>query len=369
MVNAAANMGRKLALLGLAAGMAGSAAAAQLGFDWQSSVDRTPPGFSSVVTGPGSPGIWNVTKDDVPPVLAPLSPQAHPMTQQAVLSVKSLDLTANRFAVLLYTNEDFEDFTLTTRMKIVGGVTEPSAGVVFRAKDARNYYVLRAGTEGYLLWHRVVDGKSIEGLGIGVRTPIARQKWIEIKVECQGSAIRCYLDGKLLIPPAKAGAPTEGLAVNDTTFSRGEFGFWAKADTEADFIDTRIAYTPRIAFMQTVAEAALQKYPRLLGLDIYAERKGPMPVVIASKDTNHLGQAGDHVEQDVIHKGMAYYAKEKSWVELTLPLRDRNGDVVAALKTRLERFPGETEETALSRATAVKKEVEAHMGSLQDMGE
>jgi hypothetical protein len=64
---------------------------------------------------------------------------------------------------------------------------------------------------------------------------------------------------------------------------------------------------------------------------------------------------------------MAYYAKEKAWVEITLPLHDRNGDIVAALKTRLERFPGETEETALSRATVVKKAVEAKMGTLQDI--
>ena len=353
----------------LAAAAAASAVGAELNFDWQPSLDRTPPGFASLVTGPGAPGVWKVIEDEVPPMLAPLSPQAHPVTAQAVLAVKSMDIEPNRFAVLLYTNDTFDDFTLTTRMKIVEGITERSAGLVFRAQDASNYYVLRAGTDGYLLWHRVVDGKSIEALGVGVRTPIPRQKWIEIKVECKGSAIRCFLDGKLLIPPAKAGAPTDNLAVNDSTFGSGKIGFWAKADTVAYFVNTRLQFVPRVPYMQTVASEIMRKYPRILGLDIYAARHTPKPVIIASKDTNNLGQAGGHVEEDVIKRGIAYFAKDKPWVEVWLPLRDRNGDIVAALKTRLERFPGETQDTAVARATQVKKAVEAQLDTMQDIME
>ena len=65
--------------------------------------------------------------------------------------------------------------------------------------------MLRVGAKrGYVLWHRVVDGKSLESLGIGVRAPIPENDWMELKVECRGSSIRGFLNGKLLIPPGKA---------------------------------------------------------------------------------------------------------------------------------------------------------------------
>jgi hypothetical protein len=62
-----------------------------------------------------------------------------------------------------------------------------------------------------------------------------------------------------------------------------------------------------------------------------------------------------------------YYLKDGHVVEVTLPLRDRNGDVAAALKTRMEAFPGETRDTAVARATVIKKAIEERMANLQDV--
>jgi hypothetical protein len=363
-------LGKALVSAWLTALVAGSAHGAELTFDFrQGAVDQAPPGFASVVTGPGAPGEWKVIEESVPPILPPLSPNAPATAMQPVLSVKSMDMNGNRFTALFYTNDTFQDFTFTTRMKIMSGSVEPAAGIVFRAQDADNYYVLRASVQGYLLWHRVVDGKSIESLGVGVRTPLAPGEWMELKVECHGTRIRGFLDGKLLIPPGKAGAPTDELAVNDSTFTGGKIGFWAKADTQAEFAEARLQYTTRVPYMQTVAGEIVKKYPRLLRLDIYATRHSPVPVIVGSKDTNNLGVAGGKVEQDVIERGSIYYTKYQGWVEVTLPLRDRNGDVAAVLKTRMERFPGETQDTAVARAVIVKKAVEARLDTMQDIME
>jgi hypothetical protein len=76
------------------------------------------------------------------------------------------------------------------------------AGVVLRAQDENNYYVVRASTEGNLLWYRVVGGKSYDMLGIGVKIRVPKDVWQELRVECKGSQTRCFLEGKLVIPPA-----------------------------------------------------------------------------------------------------------------------------------------------------------------------
>ena len=104
-----------------------------------------------------------------------------------------------------------------------------------------------------------------------------------------------------------------------------------------------------------------------MGLRIYADRTPGAPVVVGARDEKDLGDAGTQYEQDVIDRASTYYLKLKGAVEVTVPLRDRNGDVVAALKTRMKSFPGETEGTAVARAVIVKQAVEERIGTLQDM--
>jgi hypothetical protein len=80
--------------------------------------------------------------------------------------------------------------------------------------------------------------------------------------------------------------------------------------------------------------------------------------VAASKEPNEIGQAGGAAELDVIRSGLIYYGKGKGTVTVTMPLHDRNGDVTGAVRIVMKSFPGETQETALVRATPVMKEVQ-----------
>lgn len=355
-------------LLAFATGALG-AAGAEIVFDWsQYKPGRCPPGFASLVTGAGKPAAWTVYEEIVPPTLAPLTSMAGSnVAKQSVLAVQSPDLDGNHCPLLLYTNEVFYDFTLTTRFKIAGGVMDPEAGVVFRAQDQSNYYVLRASTEGNLLWYRVVGGKAYESTGVGVRIAVPANVWEELRVECAGSRARCYLNGSLVIPPALPGSPTNDLAINDTTFARGMIGFWTRADSKCCFFDTRVQYEPKVPFVQMVVAEIDKKYPRLLGLSIYADKSPGSPVVIGARDEHELGAPGAQYEQDVIERGATYYLKLKGAVEVTVPLRDHNGEIVAALKTRMKSFPGETQAAAVSRAVIVKKAIEERIGTLQDL--
>jgi hypothetical protein len=331
---------------------------------------KIPPGFLSLVTGQGGPAEWTVVDEQVPPVLAPLSPNARAnLAMRPVIAVQSLNLSPGHFPLLLYTNETFFDFTFITRFKIVGGVIDPMAGIVFRAQDQSNYYVLRASLEGNLLWYRVIGGRQYDMLGIGVRIPIPKNVWEELRVDCAGSSTRCYLNGNLVIPPSKPGSPTNDLAINDTTFSNGKVGFWTRADSKCYFVDARVQYTPKIPFVQVVVEEVVRKFPSIQRLRIYASKGAGPPVIIGDPDHTELGAPGTKVEADVINRGTVYFMKLPKAVEVWLPLRDRNGDIAAALDMRMRSFPGETEATAVNRATVAKKIIEMRIGTLQGIGE
>ena len=360
---------RMFCLTWIFAGLVSQTWAAQINFDFSKvQPGQIPPGFVSLVTGKGKPADWHLAEESMPPTLGPLLSQARTAAyQHPVLSVQSPDPQPDRFPVLLFTNELFSDFVLTTRFKISGGLADPMAGVVLRARDQSNYYVVRASTAGNLLWYRVVDGKSYETLGVGVRLQMPRDVWQELRVECSGSATRCFLNGKLVIPPVLAGAPTNGLAVNDTTFVSGKIGFWCKADTKCSFAEAGVHYTPKVAFAELVAAEIKVKYPRLLGLKIYAQKDADLPVIVGDINDGDLGASGTQYEADVIEHASTYFLKDGDAVEVTLPLRDRNGEVAAALKTRMKSFKGETRDTAVARATIIKKAIEKRMANLQDV--
>jgi hypothetical protein len=344
-------------------------AATELPFDFNKvAPGQLPPGFVALTTGSGNPSQWTVLEAAVPPTLAPLTSFAsNQLARQSVLSVQSLSMDKNHFSALLYTNEIFYDFTLSTRFKIDGGVISPEAGLVFRALDQNNYYVLRGSTDGNLLWYRVVEGKSYEGVGVGVKIAVPKDTWQELRVECSGSKIRGFLNGQLVIPPARPGAPTNDLAINDTTFPTGKIGFWARADTKCFFTDAHVQYTPKVPFVQVVVAEIDKKYPRLLGLRVYADKSPGQPVVVGAKDESEVGAAGTKYEQDVIDRSSMYYLKDSGAVEVTMPLHDRNGDVVGALMTKMKSFPGETKANAVARAAVIKLAIEKRLGTLQDV--
>jgi hypothetical protein len=161
--------------------------------------------------------------------------------------------------------------------------------------------------------------------------------------------------------------PTNDLAISDTTFAHGKVGFWTRADSRCYFVDAHVQYTPRVPYVQVVIDKVLKKHPRLLGLSVYASKDAALPVVIGSMNEKNVGDAGTQTEADVIKRGSVYYLKGEGTVEVTLPLRDRNGDIDGALKVKMKAFRGETQSTAVSRATMVKQAFEEQVETLENI--
>ncbi|MGC8887537.1 MAG: family 16 glycoside hydrolase [Verrucomicrobiia bacterium] len=328
-------------------------------FDFASlSEGDTPAGFKSLLVGQGSPGQWKIVLEDVPPALKPFSTRAVVSSKRPVLAQLSKDPTDERFPVFVYDDEIFDDFTLTVRFKIVDGVAEQMAGVVFRFQDTNNFYVARANAkDGNFRFYKVVNG--IRGTLIGPSMEIKKGEWYELSVDCKGNRIRILLNGKEVMP-----------ALTDNSLSKGKIGFWTKSDSVAMFSDAKIVFTPRIPYAQSLISDTISKYPRLLGLKIYAPSPQDKQIkIIGSTDKTEVGKPGDKAEQDVMARGVVYTLKGKKTYEVWMPLHDRNGDIVACARVVLSTFPGQTEQNAIVRAMPIVKYLESKIKSTTDLFE
>jgi hypothetical protein len=287
-------------------------------------------------------------------LLAPLSPNPSLINKRHVLTQLSHDPADEHFPLLIYNGEVFGDFTITTRFKCVRGDKEQMAGIAFRIQDEKNYYVIRASALGNSFrFYKFVAGERSAPIGPEVKIPTGT--WHEMTVSCKGSEIRSSLDGKELIP-----------ALTDHSFIAGKIGFWTKSDSISSFAETRIEYTPREPLAQKVLRDLMTMYPRIIGLRMYAVKEEKLQV-IASTDEKEIGDAGTDVEENVIKKANVYCAKGRTTVAVIVPVRDRNGDSVAALRVTLKAFPGQTENNAIARAMPINKEISLRLQSAKSI--
>ena len=100
-----------------------------------------------------------------------------------------------------------QDYTLHLKARKLGGAE--GFIVMFRAKDANNYYWWNIGG-----WQNREMGieKNVNGahldLGSHVPSHIETGRWYDIRVEAQGSHVQCYLDDKMVYDFQDKGLPT-----------------------------------------------------------------------------------------------------------------------------------------------------------------
>jgi len=349
---------RRLLVAGaLAAFLVKPVAGAERTFDFSAVPEgQLPEGFRSTVSGQGKPGEWKVVLDDVAPLLPPLNPQAPRVTKQAVLAQLSQDRTDDHYPLLVCEDEVYGDFTLTTRFKLVSGETEQMAGLAFRIQDEKNYYYVRASAlGGTFYFFKFVNGELIGP--IGSKVSLSKGVWHELSVECNGSQVTCSLDGKAIIP-----------RMLQNNFAKGKIGFWTKSDAVSYFGDTRLVYTPLEDPAQRIVRDTVRKYSKLLGLKVFVlGTDGKTTRLAASVDPSEIGHPGAKPELEVVTQGLVYYGKDKGSVSVTMPLRDRNGEFIAAVKVIMKSFPGQTEQNAVARALPIIRHMQARIQSLKEL--
>jgi len=345
-------------------GVALSAAAAERSFDFTGMREgETPSGFRSSITGRGEPGEWRIVTDEVPLVLAPFSPKAPVTPKRPVLAQLSKDRSETRAPMLILDTEKFNDFTFTTRIKIVSGEIEQMAGVAFRLQDEKNYYYVRLNAKNQnIAFFRYVEGELIGPISAAAN--VKAGEWNTLTIESQGPKFRVLLNEKEVLPWTEANYVLFPDGTSKGVFTSGKIAFWTKADAVAYFTDARMTYAPREKFATVLIRETMAAHPRLLGLKIFAATNDDVvPRMIASNDEKEIGAAGEKVERDCIRKGGTYFGKGKDLALVTMPLHDRNGEIVGAVRVVMTTFLGQTEKNALGRALPIVKGMESRIVS------
>jgi hypothetical protein len=202
---------RILAGMILAAGAAGSKT-----WDFEEGeAGKTPPGFTTGLTGGGGPVAWVLKEEAGAP------------SGKKVLAQTSADETGNRFPHCVRDDVSAKDVAVSVKFKPVAGKGDQSGGVVLRYKDAKNYYVARANAlEDNVRLYKVVDGARKQFAGTD--TKVASGQWHALKLEVKGKHFKVTFNDKLL------------FEADDETFAdAGKIGVWTKADSVTYFDDLK----------------------------------------------------------------------------------------------------------------------------------
>jgi hypothetical protein len=97
----------------------------------------------------------------------------------------------------------------------------------------------------------------------------------------------------------------------------------------------------------------------VLDLRLYVLDAGSdVPRVMAAKYPVAVGSSGTPSEVSAIRDASISTGRSKGQVTVVLPVRDRNGEPVAAARVVMESFPGQTDDNALVRARPVVDVIE-----------
>lgn len=167
-----------------------------------------PPGWECGVTGKGTPR-WSVQAD-------PTAPSAAQVLQQS---------GSGTFPWCVRKNAALADGYVEVKFKPMRGKEDQAGGVVWRWKDADNYYVARANAlENNVSLYHTTNGRrnTIKY----VNAPVPGNAWHTLRVEFAGTRIKVILDGKPYIE------------LDDRSISgAGAVGVWTKADSVTAFDD------------------------------------------------------------------------------------------------------------------------------------
>jgi len=184
------------------------------------SVEGAPPsGFELLATG-GPPGRWIVrSRADAP-------------SPPAVLAQEDSSRSSSRFALAVATDALFGDARVDTQCLALAGSTDRACGLVWRLRDARNYYLARANAlENNVRFYYVEDGSRHEVAGW--TGPVSSCAWHTLRADMRGDHVEIYWDGQKVIDSRDSRFP-----------SAGRVGLWTKADSRTLFDDLVVRGLP-----------------------------------------------------------------------------------------------------------------------------
>jgi hypothetical protein len=186
-------------------------------------VGALPAGWSGGITGKGN-AKWDVVNESS----APSPPGVLRQSGEAT------------FCWAVKQDERIKDGFVELKLKPVAGKEDQAGGIVWRFRDANNYYIVRANAlEGNVVLYKTVNGKRsslpVKGrmFGYGVDTDVPKARWSTLRVDFAGDLFTVSFRGETL------------FQVQDDTFrDAGAVGVWTKADSVTLFDDFTLGAKP-----------------------------------------------------------------------------------------------------------------------------
>ena len=181
-----------------------------------------PADWTVAMTHTGAAPKWEVRHD----ATAPSKPN--------VFAQVSSDPSDGRFPMAILNRAHYQNGEVSVKFKPVAGKTDQAAGLVWRYRDANNYYLVRANAlENNIVLYKIENGNRIPlapkgkpEKTYGVRHRIPSRTWNILKVSFRNSRFEVYFDHRKV------------FEVEDSTFMQpGRVGLWTKADSVTYFDD------------------------------------------------------------------------------------------------------------------------------------
>ena len=171
-------------------------------------VNKPPSGWTATQTGTGQ-AKWAIVVDET----APSKPNVLKQSGQAT------------YPVCLKDDTSVKDGVVEVKFKALSGREDQAGGVIWRAKDANNYYVARANAlENNVTIYHTINGRRTEKKRTSMK--VATNQWHTLRVDFQGNHFTVALNGQ------------KALDWDDETFKdAGKVGVWTKADSVTVFDD------------------------------------------------------------------------------------------------------------------------------------
>jgi hypothetical protein len=187
--------------------LASVALAETVNFD-KDPIGKPPAGWTATKTGSGK-AEWTVVQDDT----APSKPNVLKQSGQATYPVCIKDDTS------------LKNGFVEVKFKPVSGREDQAGGVIWRAKDADNYYIARANAlEDNVTIYHTIKGRRVDFKNVDEK--VASGQWHTLRVEFEGNKFIVIFDGKKVIE------------ASDNSFKEaGKVGVWTKADSVTLFDD------------------------------------------------------------------------------------------------------------------------------------
>jgi hypothetical protein len=132
------------------------------------------------------------------------------------------------FNITLASGTSYTNLDISVKLRSIAGKIDQGGGVVWRARDPKNYYIARYNPlEDNYRVYKVEDGRRFQ---LGTSDIKLGQGWHTLRVTMTGEHIECYHDGQ------------KYLDASDSTFKEaGKIGLWTKADAQTHFDDLTVS--------------------------------------------------------------------------------------------------------------------------------